>query len=62
MIGANYDANLMFVPEETDGSVLQDFSIAGQLNLANMHKDLILEQPADKENSPGSSGQIMLQN
>lgn len=45
----------MFVPEEADGSVLQDFSIAGQINLANMHKDLILEQSPDKENSPGSS-------
>ena len=30
VIGGNYDANnLMLVPEEADGNVLQDFDIAG---------------------------------
>lgn len=53
-INGNYSPNLLFVPEETDHSMLQDLSITGPLNLGVMQPESIMEHP-DKEETPNQS-------
>lgn len=53
-IHGNYSPNLLFVPEETDHSMLQDLSITGPLNLGVMQPESIMEHP-DKEETPNQS-------
>ena len=57
----NYNTNLMFVPEETDGSVLQEMSvsIAGQIAMGGIQQDvsMIPHTPGEDTNHPYHSQQ-----